>query len=77
MVPVASPEDILVMKLLAGRPHDLEDARSMLRALGRSLDTRAVRTTLVQVEEALGQSDLVPAFERLRTETRARARKRR
>ena len=31
-VPVASPEDLIVMKILAGRAKDLEDVRTLLAA---------------------------------------------
>jgi hypothetical protein len=63
-VSVASPEDILVMKIFAGRPHDLEDALSVLR--GRpDLDLAAVRSTLSALEGALDQSDLTPLLESL------------
>jgi hypothetical protein len=63
-VSVASPEDILVMKIFAGRPHDLEDALSVLR--GRpDLDLAEVRSTLSALEGALDQSDLTPLLESL------------
>ena len=64
-VPVLSPEDLLVAKILASRPKDLEDAAGVLRSRRGSLDLSAVRSLLCQLEEALGQSDLLPALERL------------
>ena len=63
--PVLSPEDLLVAKVLAGRPKDLEDAAGVLRARRRSLDLALVRTLLGELDEALGQSDLVASFDRL------------
>lgn len=39
---VASPEDFLVLKLLASRERDLEDARSVLARLGPELDRTLV-----------------------------------
>lgn len=62
-VPVASAEDIVVMKILAGRPKDQEDVVAIAAAHGDALDERAVRRTLGELEQALAQSDLRPAFE--------------
>ena len=62
-VPVASAEDIVVMKALAGRPKDLEDVVAIAAAQGAALDERAVRERLIAIEEALGQSDLIPALD--------------
>lgn len=67
-VPVLSPEDLLVAKILASRAKDLEDVAGILRARRGSLDLGLVRSLLVDLEEALGQSDLVPALERLLAE---------
>lgn len=62
-IPFISPEDLLVTKVLAGRPKDLEDIRGILRERGRELDLARVRTSLRILEQALGQSDLLPLFE--------------
>ena len=62
-VPVASPEDVIVMKVLAGREKDLDDVRAVISGQGPRLDTGYVRDTLGSLEGALGQSDLLPAFE--------------
>lgn len=64
-VPVIDAADLLVAKLLAGRPKDIEDARALWRLHGSELDAARVRRMLSQLEEALSQSDLVPAFEGL------------
>jgi hypothetical protein len=64
-VPVIHPADLLVAKLLAGRPKDTEDARARWRLHGGELDAARVRRTLHLLEEALSQSDLVSAFEAL------------
>ena len=42
---------------------DVEDARTLWRLHGPRLDAERVRRTLGLLEEALGQSDLVPRFE--------------
>lgn len=63
-VPVISPEDLIVTKLLAGREKDIDDVRGVLSERGETLDLARVRTTLVMLEHALGQSDLTPLLER-------------
>jgi hypothetical protein len=62
-IPVISPEDLVVTKILAGRPKDLEDVRGILAERRERLDAGAIRTALRHLEAALGQSDLLPAFE--------------
>lgn len=62
-VPVASAEDVVVMKVLAGRSKDHDDIVAMAAALGDTLDERGVRTTLRDLEAALGQSDLIPVLD--------------
>jgi hypothetical protein len=64
VVPVISPEDLIVTKLLAGRPKDLDDIRGILRERRATIDVELVRSTLTLIETALVQSDLLPAFER-------------
>jgi predicted nucleotidyltransferase len=39
-VPVTSPEDLIVLKCLAGGPVDLEDARSIFRIMKNKLDMK-------------------------------------
>lgn len=62
-IPVASVEDIIVMKVLAGRPKDTDDVVAIATSHGDALDAGYVRRTLQDLEEALSQSDLLPAFE--------------
>jgi hypothetical protein len=62
-VPVASAEDVVVMKLLADRPKDQEDIVAIAAAQGDALDEGGVRRTLIALEEALAQDDLQPAFD--------------
>lgn len=73
MVPVAAAEDLVAMKILAGRPHDHEDALAILRAGDLALDR--VRETLAVLEEALAEDDLVPSFERLVAKARRSGRR--
>lgn len=64
VIPVISPEDLLVTKVLAGRPKDLEDIRGILRERRADLDVPRVRRILGQLDRALSRSDLEPTFER-------------
>ena len=71
-VPVASPEDVVVMKVLAGRGKDEDDVIAILAAQ-RKLNLERVRKTLDALERALDQSDLSPRFEALLSRARRRA----
>ncbi len=62
-VPLIDPEDLIIAKVLAGRPKDLEDAHSLWRLRGPELDIGRIRRTLLLLEEALSQSDLLSGFE--------------
>ncbi len=59
-VPVAHATDLVVMKVLAGRGKDLDDVRSLLAS--GDVDIAEARNLLQQLQRALGQSDLLPAF---------------
>jgi hypothetical protein len=63
-IPVISPEDLVITKVLAGRPKDIEDVRSVIHEQRASLDEDRIRRILGLLEQALGQSDLLPVFER-------------
>jgi hypothetical protein len=58
-VPLIAPEDLVIAKVLAGRPKDIEDARNLWHVRGRELDADRIRATLQLLEEALSQSDLL------------------
>lgn len=59
-VPIASGEDVVSMKILAGREKDLEDALSVISAQLEKLDLLHIQTTLEMLEEALDRRDLLP-----------------
>lgn len=63
VVPVASAPDVVVMKVLAGRPQDLEDVTAVLRAQGDGLDAARPRAMLRELERALDRRDLLAAFD--------------
>lgn len=59
-VPVATAEDLLLMKMLAGRARDVEDARGIVSRAGSSLDWDYVFETARQLQEAVDQDLLSP-----------------
>lgn len=75
VLPVISPEDLLVTKVLAGRPKDLEDIRGILRERLPELHLGRVRRLLGMLEKALGQHDLKPLFEKELSSIRTRKRR--
>ena len=60
-VPVASAEDLVAMKILAGRGKDLDD----IAASAHGPSPERVRSTLRLLEQALDRRDLLAEFERL------------
>ncbi len=60
LVPVAHATHLVVMKVLAGRGKDLEDVRALLAS--GDVDLGEATELLGQLEEALGQSDLLIAL---------------
>lgn len=65
-VPVVRPEHLIVTKLLAGRPHDFEDARAVARAT--ELDGQVIEELVEAIAEGLGEDDLRRAWAQLRRE---------
>jgi hypothetical protein len=70
-VPLIDLGDLIIAKVLASRPKDLDDAAALWRLHAGRLDADRIRGMLRLLEEALSQSDLVPAFEAI---TRSRER---
>lgn len=64
VLPVISPEDLIVTKLLAGRPKDIEDVHGILRERVGRLDLKRIRRTLARLGEAVAQPELTRLFER-------------
>ena len=58
----AAPEDVVIHKMLAARPHDLEDVRSILRKQTLAIDY--IRKWLGRFSETLGENYLA-RFDRL------------
>ncbi|MGH7266517.1 MAG: nucleotidyl transferase AbiEii/AbiGii toxin family protein [Candidatus Rokuibacteriota bacterium] len=68
-VPVVCAEDLVAMKVLAGRPRDLDDVGAIAR-VRRDLDLDKVRGTLRLLESALDRRDLVGELERVVADAR-------
>jgi hypothetical protein len=62
-VPIIDVGDLMIAKVLAGRPKDVDDARALWRLHGREVNEQRIRHILRLLEEALSQSDLVSSFE--------------
>lgn len=63
--PVVSLDDLVVLKILAGRGKDLDDVRGLIAVNAEKLDVEAVRRMLREIEMAIDRSDLVSAFDGL------------
>jgi hypothetical protein len=70
VVPVIDRADLVIAKVLAGRPKDLDDARAIWRLHGDALDGARIRETLRLLEAALSQNDLLPAFREITSRRR-------
>lgn len=57
-VSVVSPEDFLLLKLLARRPKDLEDIRNLMARRGASLDRNYLRTAGADLAALAHRADL-------------------
>ncbi len=73
-VPLIDVADLVIAKILAGRPKDIEDARNLWRLHGPAVDHRRIRRLLRSLEAALDRSDLVSGFETMRRANRPRPR---
>ena len=62
-VPLIHVSDLIIAKVLAGRPKDLDDATGLWRIHGAVADADRIRRILRLLEEALTESDLVSTFE--------------
>lgn len=63
VVPVIELSDLVIAKVLAGRPKDLEDVRALWQLEDPVIDRTRVSRVLRLLEEALGQSDLLATLE--------------
>jgi len=64
-VPMIAPDDLVITKIMAGRPKDLEDAEGVLAAHRDKIDVPGLRRVLGELDAALGDTDLVGCLEQL------------
>lgn len=67
-IAIISPEDLIVHKLIAHRPVDLQDVQGILRRQGDALDLEYIRTVLASFREYVWEHDLLQVFEQLLSE---------
>jgi hypothetical protein len=64
-ITIPRPEDLLVYKLVACRPRDLDDAEKLLLLYGKEIDLERVRDLLEQFSAVLEDRSRLEALERL------------
>ncbi|GAC1395675.1 MAG: hypothetical protein NVSMB68_12670 [Thermoanaerobaculia bacterium] len=69
-IDVAAPESLLVYKLIAGRPHDLDDAERLLLLYGATVRIDRLRALMREFAQALEDDRCVQDFERLLAKTK-------
>ncbi len=70
-IPLPTIEDLIVMKAVAHRPHDLEDIRSLLDA-SLKLDLRRIRRWVREFSKALEMPDILHDLETILARRRRR-----
>lgn len=69
-VPFAAAEDLILHKLFAGRPRDLEDAAAVVRRKGRGLDWSYLGRWAREFAAVPGREEMPRRLEELRREAR-------
>ncbi len=64
LIPFVETNDLVVLKILAGRPKDLEDVCALLRLELADLKHNVIRLRLSELEKLIDDSTLVDCFER-------------
>ena len=67
-VPFATAEDLIIHKLFAGRPRDLEDAVGVVQRSGAALDWFYVERWIAEFARVPGREDLPHRLAALRRE---------
>jgi Nucleotidyl transferase AbiEii toxin, Type IV TA system len=64
-VPFATAEDLLLLKLFAGRPRDIEDAEGIVRRKGTQLDWLYINRWATEFAQVRGREHLTELVDRL------------
>lgn len=64
-VRLPSPEDLVVLKVVAGRPRDIQDVEGILRRHGASLDRRYIERTLARVCDLAEDHEILSRWSKL------------
>ncbi len=70
-VPLITPEDLIVMKMLAHRPRDFADVEAILESHAH-LDFKRIRHWLGEISKALDMPEILEDFERILTRMKRR-----
>lgn len=62
---IVSAEDLIVYKLLAGRPRDVEDVRGILTRQGEGLNRAVVETHLIEFARLIEKPEMVATWRQL------------
>jgi len=62
VIQICSPEDLIIYKLISTRLRDYEDAESVIRRQGKTLDDEYILQWLKEFEKALDDSTLVNEY---------------
>lgn len=60
----ASPEDIIIHKIFAGRPRDIEDVRTIILK-NPEIDIKYIRSWLAEFDKSSDRKDFLKAFEEI------------
>ena len=66
---IARPEDLLIYKLIASRPHDIKDAEGLLLLYGAAMDLARVRETINRFATVLEDAERPRTLEGLISKT--------
>lgn len=61
-IPIARPEDLIAMKIFAGRPRDLDDARQLAN-IHSNLDKPRIRAAVREFSSILDRPDMMSSLE--------------